>query len=141
MFNIQMRQFEGDEPTNNIGDDFVVKCGLGKSSLTFNESYKTTSAGKKNQWNINTSKTFYLGSAKCLLAAFLRIFYAKTVAPQVVTVLEMSSVRTGFMDLVVDASELINRRSQNRVRYAVRNFQFRKLNETQIISTLKCCKG
>ena len=46
MFNIQMRVFDGEEPKNERGENIVVKCGLGKSSMTFNQNYRDSSAGK-----------------------------------------------------------------------------------------------
>ena len=46
MFNVQMRKFNGEEPVNAVGDNIVIKCGLGKKSSTFNEKYTTSYAGR-----------------------------------------------------------------------------------------------
>ena len=46
MFNVQMRKFKGEEPIKSVGDNIVIKCGLGKTSSTFNEKYTISSAGK-----------------------------------------------------------------------------------------------
>lgn len=46
MFNVQMRKFNGEEPVEGVGDNIVIKCGLGKKSSTFNAKYTISSAGK-----------------------------------------------------------------------------------------------
>ena len=64
-----------------------------------------------------------------MLGSLLRIFYADTIGPKVVTVLKMSSIREGFMDLIETTSQLLNQRGHGRVRFAIRSLKYRKFTK------------
>ena len=41
-----MREYDGNEVGETIGDDLQVRCGLGQNSATFDHDYNISSAGK-----------------------------------------------------------------------------------------------
>ena len=47
LYNVMMRQYKDGEPTSERGSTIQIRCGLGQNSLSFDEGYQTSVAGKR----------------------------------------------------------------------------------------------
>ena len=68
----------------------------------------------------------FSGSARAICGGIMRLIYNGPVAVAPMTHVEVSKFRGGFMDILEDASAILEQRNHSQLRYAVRKLTYRK---------------
>ena len=74
----------------------------------------------------NWESRVYLGAARAICGALLRLIYQGPVGVSPVTNLSVERLRAGFMDIIEDCAVTIEAKSHSRLRYQVRQLTYRK---------------